>query len=44
MDTGTASARGEYSRCWSCKSFSLTFETWHEQLYTNEFLSGFSAD
>ena len=24
--------------------FSPTFETWHEQLQTNEFLSGFLAD
>jgi hypothetical protein len=44
MNTGTASACGEYSHCWSCRFFSLTFETWHEQLHTNELLSGFLAD
>ena len=44
MDVGSGSACGEYSHWWSCRSFSLTFETRHEQLYTNEFLSGFLAD
>ena len=44
MDAGSGSACGEYSHCWSCRSFSLTFETRHEQLYTDEFLSGFLAD
>jgi hypothetical protein len=44
VDAGSECACGEYWRCWSCRSFSLTFETWHEQLHTNEFLSGFLAD
>ena len=44
MDAGSGSACGEYSHCWSCRSFSFTFETWHKQLDTNEFLSGFLAD
>ena len=44
MDAGSGSACGEYSHCWSCRSFSFTFETWHKQLHTNEFLSGFLAD
>ena len=36
---GSRSACGEYPHCCCCKSFSLTLETWHEQRYTNEFLS-----
>ena len=44
VDVGSGSACGEYSPCWSCSSFSFTFETWHKQLHTNEFLSGFLAD
>ena len=44
VDVGSGSACGEYSHCWSCRSFSFTFETWHKQLHTNEFLSGFLAD
>ena len=44
VDVGSGSACGEYSHCWSCRSFSLTFETWHKQLHTNKFLSGFLAD
>jgi hypothetical protein len=35
VDEGSRIAWGYYSHCWSCGSFSLTFETWHEQLYTN---------
>jgi len=44
MDVGSESAFGEYSHCWSYRSFSFTFETWHKQLHTNEFLSGFLVD
>ena len=44
MDVGSESACGEYSHCWSYRSFSFTFETWHKQLHTNEFLSGVFAD
>ena len=43
------SACGEYPHCWSCGSFSLTLESWHEPVrrfgrYMNEFLSGVPAD
>jgi len=44
MDAGSESACGDYPHCWSCRSFSLTFENWYERLHTNEFLSGFLAD
>jgi len=44
MDAGSESACGEYAHRWFYRSFSLTFETWHEELHTNEFLSGFLAD
>jgi hypothetical protein len=44
MDVGSEHACGEYSHCWPCRSLSLTFETCHEQLHTNGFLSGGFAD
>lgn len=44
MDAGSESACVENSHCWSCRSFPLTFETWHENLHTNELLSGLLAD
>jgi hypothetical protein len=34
MDTGTASACGAYSHCWSCRSFSFAFARGHKQLRT----------
>ena len=39
VDAGLRSACGQYSLCWFCRAFSLTFETWHQQPYTNELLS-----
>jgi hypothetical protein len=43
MDVGSESACGEYSNCWSYRPLSLTFETWHKQLHTIGFISGFLA-
>ena len=48
-DDGSRSVCGYYSHFWSCRSFSLSFETCYEPLrrsglYTNEFLSGVPAN
>ena len=35
VEDGSRSACGEYPHCWSCRSFLLTLETWHEQRYAS---------
>ena len=44
VEDGSRSACGEYPHYWPCRSFLLTLETWHEQRYANEFLSGVPTD